>query len=58
LPAKDKLIVALDVETPIKALELVKELRSVAGMFKVGSPPPDHKSSATSSRSTRKYFST
>jgi orotidine-5'-phosphate decarboxylase len=37
LPAKDKLIVALDVETPIKALDLVKELRSVAGMFKVGS---------------------
>ena len=37
MPAKDKLIVALDVETPIKALELVKELRSVAGMFKVGS---------------------
>jgi orotidine-5'-phosphate decarboxylase len=37
LPAKDKLIVALDVETPIKALDLVKELRGVAGMFKVGS---------------------
>ena len=37
MPAKDKLIVALDVETPIKALDLVKELRSVAGMFKVGS---------------------
>jgi len=37
LPAKDKLIVALDVETPIKALDLVKELRSVARMFKVGS---------------------
>jgi len=37
LPAKDKLIIALDVETPSKALDLVKELRSVAGMFKVGS---------------------
>jgi len=37
LPAKDKLIVALDVETPVKALELVNDLRSVAGMFKVGS---------------------
>jgi len=37
LPAKDKLIIALDVETPSKALGLVKELRSVAGMFKVGS---------------------
>lgn len=37
MPAKDKLIVALDVETPIKALDLVKELRSVARMFKVGS---------------------
>jgi orotidine-5'-phosphate decarboxylase len=37
LPAKDKLIIALDVETPSKALDLVKELRGVAGMFKVGS---------------------
>jgi orotidine-5'-phosphate decarboxylase len=37
LPAKDKLIVALDVDTPDKALALVKELRGVAGMFKVGS---------------------
>ena len=37
MPAKDKLIIALDVETPSKALGLVKELRSVAGMFKVGS---------------------
>jgi orotidine-5'-phosphate decarboxylase len=37
LQAKDKLIVALDVETPDKALALVKELRGVAGMFKVGS---------------------
>jgi orotidine-5'-phosphate decarboxylase len=34
---KDKLIVALDVETPDKALELVKQLRDVAGMFKIGS---------------------
>ena len=37
MPAKDKLIIALDVETPSKALGLVNELRSVAGMFKVGS---------------------
>lgn len=37
MPAKDKLIIALDVETPTKALELVKQLHSVAGMFKVGS---------------------
>src|SRR4051794_1253156 len=32
-----KLIIALDVETPTKALDLVKQLYSVAGMFKVGS---------------------
>jgi orotidine-5'-phosphate decarboxylase len=37
LAAKDKLIVALDVETPDRALELVRQLHSVAGMFKVGS---------------------
>ena len=37
MPAKDKLIIALDVETPGKALDLVKQLHSVAGMFKVGS---------------------
>src|SRR5215216_2717281 len=37
LAAKDKLIIALDVETPAKALDLVKQLHSVAGMFKVGS---------------------
>lgn len=37
MPAKDKLIVALDVKTPVKALDLVKELRSIAGMFKIGS---------------------
>ena len=36
-PAKDKLIIALDVETPTKALDLVKQLHSIAGMFKVGS---------------------
>ena len=35
--AKDKLIIALDVETLTKALDLVKQLHSVAGMFKVGS---------------------
>src|ERR1051326_6644386 len=33
----EKLIIALDVETPTKALDLVKQLHSVAGMFKVGS---------------------
>ena len=32
-----KLIIALDVETPREALDLVKQLHSVAGMFKVGS---------------------
>src|SRR5215217_6665918 len=32
-----KLIIALDVETPTAALGLVKQLHSVAGMFKVGS---------------------
>jgi len=37
LTAKEKLIVALDVDTPTKALELVKELHRVAGMFKIGS---------------------
>jgi orotidine-5'-phosphate decarboxylase len=37
LTAKDKLIIALDVDTPTKALELVRQLHSVAGMFKVGS---------------------
>lgn len=33
----NKLIVALDVDTPDQALALVKELRDVAGMFKIGS---------------------
>ena len=33
----DKLIVALDVDTPDQALSLVKQLHSVAGMFKIGS---------------------
>jgi orotidine-5'-phosphate decarboxylase len=33
----DKLIVALDVPTPARALSLVEELRGVAGMFKIGS---------------------
>jgi orotidine-5'-phosphate decarboxylase len=35
--AKDKLIVALDVETPRRALELFDSLRDVVGMFKIGS---------------------
>ena len=33
----DKLIVALDVDSPAKALELVKALSGIAGMFKIGS---------------------
>ena len=33
----DKLIVALDVETPREALSLVQQLHDVAGMFKIGS---------------------
>ena len=33
----DKLIVALDVDTPDQALALVQQLRDVAGMFKIGS---------------------
>jgi orotidine-5'-phosphate decarboxylase len=37
LAANHKLIIALDVETPAKALELVTQLHDVAGMFKVGS---------------------
>jgi orotidine-5'-phosphate decarboxylase len=37
LPANEKLIVALDVDTADKALELVDQLREVAGMFKIGS---------------------
>jgi orotidine-5'-phosphate decarboxylase len=37
LTSKDKLIVALDVDTPAKALDLVQRLHHVAGMFKVGS---------------------
>ena len=37
MATKDKLIVALDVDTSAKALDLVKRLHNVAGMFKVGS---------------------
>jgi orotidine-5'-phosphate decarboxylase len=33
----DKLVVALDVDTPAEALSLAKELSTVAGMFKIGS---------------------
>ena len=33
----DKLIVALDVDTPAAALSLVEQLHGVAGMFKIGS---------------------
>lgn len=33
----DKLIVALDVDSPAQALALVKQLSDVAGMFKIGS---------------------
>jgi orotidine-5'-phosphate decarboxylase len=35
--AKDKLIVALDVDSAIRALDLFAELRDVVGMFKIGS---------------------
>jgi orotidine-5'-phosphate decarboxylase len=35
--AKDKLIVALDVDTVDRALALFEQLRNVAGMFKIGS---------------------
>lgn len=34
---QNKLIVALDVDTPSRALELVDQLRDVAGAFKIGS---------------------
>ena len=37
MTANEKLIIALDVESPTKALNLVRELHTVAGMFKVGS---------------------
>ena len=37
MQSKDKLIVALDVDTADRALELVDQLREVAGMFKIGS---------------------
>jgi orotidine-5'-phosphate decarboxylase len=37
LSAKDRLIVALDVETARRALEVFHALKGVAGMFKVGS---------------------
>jgi orotidine-5'-phosphate decarboxylase len=37
MTANEKLIIAIDVETPTKALDLVRELHGVAGMFKVGS---------------------
>jgi orotidine-5'-phosphate decarboxylase len=33
----EKLIVALDVDTPARALSLAQQLRDVAGMFKIGS---------------------
>src|SRR5258708_31005885 len=35
--AKDKLIVALDVASASRALDLFAELRDIAGMFKIGS---------------------
>ena len=37
MKAKDRLIVALDVATSAKALELVSQLQGLVGMFKVGS---------------------
>ncbi len=36
MKAKDRIIVALDVNTPKKALELVKELKDYVGCFKIG----------------------
>lgn len=36
MEAKDKIIVALDVDTPEKALGLVKELKDYVGCFKIG----------------------
>src|SRR3954451_5952105 len=36
LSPKDRLVVALDVETGARALELVDALRGTVGMFKVG----------------------
>src|ERR1700675_1215521 len=46
MSAKDKLIVALDVDSADHALDLFDALRDVAGMFKIGSqiftaPGPD-----------------
>src|SRR5258707_14800292 len=35
--AKDKLIIALDVDSASRALDLFVELRDIAGMFKIGS---------------------
>src|SRR6185369_4138079 len=37
LPANNKLIIALDVDTAEKTVALVDQLREVAGMFKIGS---------------------
>src|SRR5260221_14625444 len=37
LKAKDKLIVALDVDSASRALELFDQLHDVVGMFKIGS---------------------
>jgi orotidine-5'-phosphate decarboxylase len=37
IKAKEKLIVALDVDTASRALELFETLRDIAGMFKIGS---------------------
>ncbi|HYT48819.1 MAG TPA: orotidine-5'-phosphate decarboxylase, partial [Pyrinomonadaceae bacterium] len=36
MQAKDKLIVALDVDTAARALELFQQLREDVGMFKIG----------------------
>src|ERR1051325_2509609 len=35
--SRNKLIIALDVETPAEARRLVESLRGLAGMFKIGS---------------------
>ncbi len=36
IPAKDRIVVALDVETSAQALALVEKLRGLVGMFKIG----------------------
>ncbi|HEV7843617.1 MAG TPA: orotidine 5'-phosphate decarboxylase / HUMPS family protein, partial [Pyrinomonadaceae bacterium] len=37
ISARDRLIIALDVETPLEAREIFSALKDYAGMFKIGS---------------------